>query len=328
MPASVTHYVFAEYVLGKLKKDGAAVADRDAALIGAQGPDIFFFHRVMPWQPGVSYAREGTRMHHTSPARLFELFRTVLNTQQRDRERVQSYIEGFFCHYALDRTAHPYVFWFQEELAKQRPRYGRAGHTYHFHIESALDSLMLRRDTGRRVEDFPLQTILPRDDGSLYLSIGRLYAPVFRRLWGISAGPERLALAPGDMRRVLFWLTDRSAVKQTMLRPLEWISGQGHFATSLFRPLDVSDWDYANEERREWRNPFDTAYVSRDSFYDLYELAAEEAADMIREFRQALPRGKSMLEITQDRGFSSDLPGIYASYKGRTEENSETDRQL
>lgn len=42
---------------------------------------------------------------------------------------MQSYIEGFFCHYALDRTAHPYVFWFQEELAAQRPRYGRAGHT-------------------------------------------------------------------------------------------------------------------------------------------------------------------------------------------------------
>lgn len=114
---------------------------------------------------------------------------------------------------------------------------------------------MLRRDTGRRVEDYPLQTILPRDDGSLYLTIGRLFVPVFLQLWGLSAPAERLALAPGDMRRVLFFLTDRSAVKQTLLRPLEWVSGQGHFATSLFRPLDVSDWDYANEEKKEWKKP-------------------------------------------------------------------------
>ena len=28
-------------------------------------------------------------------------------------------------------------------------------------------------------------------------------------------------------------------------------------------------------------------------------------------FLEALPEGKSMLAITQDRGFSSDLPGIY-----------------
>ena len=319
MPASVTHYLFAERVLNKLKQTGAAVTDRDAALIGAQGPDVFFFHRVMPWQPGVSYAREGNRMHHISPARLFELFRQVLNAESRERGRMQSYIEGFFCHYALDRTAHPYVFWFQEELAAQRPRYGRAGHTYHFHIESALETLMLRRDTGRRVEDYPLQTILPRDDGSLYLTIGRLFVPVFLQLWGLSAPAERLALAPGDMRRVLFFLTDRSAVKQTLLRPLEWVSGQGHFATSLFRPLDVSDWDYANEEKKEWKNPFDLSYTSRESFYDLYDLAADEAVDMILAFRQAIPRGQSMLEITQDRGFSSDLPGKYASYKGKAE---------
>ena len=40
---------------------------------------------------------------------------------------------------------------------------------------------------------------------------------------------------------------------------------------------------------------------------------------MILAFRQAIPRGQSMLEITQDRGFSSDLPGKYASYKGKAE---------
>lgn len=51
MPASVTHYLFAERVLNKLKQTGAAVTDRDAALIGAQGPDVFFFHRVMPCSP-------------------------------------------------------------------------------------------------------------------------------------------------------------------------------------------------------------------------------------------------------------------------------------
>ena len=33
---------------------------------------------------------------------------------------------------------------------------------------------------------------------------------------------------------------------------------------------------------------------------------------MITDFIEALPDGKSMLEITQDRGFASDLPGVYS----------------
>lgn len=66
------------------------------------------------------------------------------------------------------------------------------------------------------------------------------------------------------------------------------------------------------KRRRNGKNPFDLSYTSRDSFYDLYDLAADEAVDMILAFRQAIPRGQSMLEITQDRGFSSDLPGNYA----------------
>ena len=60
MPASVTHYLFAERVLNKLKQTGAAVTDRDAALIGAQGPDALAARRQLrpgrqphaPHQPG------------------------------------------------------------------------------------------------------------------------------------------------------------------------------------------------------------------------------------------------------------------------------------
>lgn len=69
--------------------------------------------------------------------------------------------------------------------------------------------------------------------------------------------------------------------------------------------------DYANEAHRPWHNPDDPALASTDSFFDLYELAAAEAEDMITAFRAALPTGQPMIEITQDRGFSSDLPGRY-----------------
>ena len=309
MPAMITHYLFAQRVMAKCRQAGIPIADRDAALIGAQGPDIFFFHRVMPWQRGVSYARQGSLLHKRSPARLFEAFRAVLNRETAQREQMLGYVEGFFCHYALDRSVHPFVYYWQEQLHQEDPGYGKNGHAYHFRIESALDTIALRRETGRLIRDFRLKTVLPEDENNLYLAVGRLYRPVFDHLLGLpGADAKHIALAPGDMRRAAAMMTDRSLIRQ---RLLETIGGQGHIATSLLRPAKTDDWDYANESRRQWANPYDEKMTSRDSFFDLYELAADEAVTMIGEFLEALPEGKSMLAITQDRGFSSDLPGIY-----------------
>ena len=88
MPAMITHYLFAQRVFAKCRQAGIPVVHPDAALIGAQGPDIFFFHRVMPWQRGVSYARQGSLLHKRSPARLFEAFREVLNRESGQRDQI------------------------------------------------------------------------------------------------------------------------------------------------------------------------------------------------------------------------------------------------
>ncbi len=312
MPAMVTHYLFALRVFSKLKKVGVTVADTDTAMIGAQGPDIFFFHRVLPWQPGVSYTHEGSMLHKISPAKLFEGFRSVLNQETAQRDAMLGYIEGMFCHYALDRAAHPFVYYWQEQLRKEQPRYGKNDNQYHFRIESALDTLLLRRETGRLMRDFKLVSLLPPERDDNYAVVGRLYQPLFGRLLGTPySEAEHIAKAVGDMRQALWLMTDRTQMRQRVLHPLEKIAGQGHALTSLLRPAQVGDWDYANEKHALWTNPFDEQYTSSDSFYDLYEWAACEAADMIVEFLDALPDGKSMQEITQDRGFSSDLPGVY-----------------
>ena len=68
MPAMITHYLFAKRVLSRLKKQGVETADYPMAMIGAQGPDVFFFHRVLPWEFGKSYAHEGSRLHHIGQA--------------------------------------------------------------------------------------------------------------------------------------------------------------------------------------------------------------------------------------------------------------------
>lgn len=314
MPAMITHYLFAERVFSKLKKAGVTPEDPDMAAVGAQGPDIFFFHRVLPWEPGVSYAKQGSLLHKISPAKLFEAFRAGINrAPAEDRAAMIGYVEGFFCHYALDRAVHPFVYYWQEELRREQPGYGTTPHQYHFRIESALDTITLRRETGRLVRDFKLASVIPAGASQGMAALGRLYQPIFARLLGRpEAEAAHIALAPGDMRRAVSLMTDRSLLKRRLLlAPVEKLVHKGAFASSLLRPENTTDWDYANESHARWTNPFDEAYESTDSFFELYDLAACEATDMILAFLDALPDGAAMADITQDRGFSSDLPGVY-----------------
>ncbi|HHV51681.1 MAG TPA: zinc dependent phospholipase C family protein [Clostridiales bacterium] len=312
MPSCITHYQFALRVLSNLKKSGINVPDMDLALIGAQGPDIFFFHRVFPWEIGKSHTDIGLKLHRGSPARLFEGFRELLNENQARHDEILSYIIGFFCHYAIDRAAHPYIYWWQEKLAEQDPGYGKKPYQYHFRIESALDTIVLRRETGRLISRFNLTSVLPKDNGSRYSLVGFIYHELVERMFSLSIPAELLARAPGDMRHALFFMDDKRMLKQKLIfRPLERLTGLGHIATSLLRPVDPNDWDYANLSHQEWAYPCDNRITSTYSFFDIYNLAAVEACDMIGDFISSLPKGKSMLEITQDRGFASDLPGVY-----------------
>lgn len=312
MPALISHYQFALRVFSKLKKAGYEDFDREMALIGAQGPDIFFFHRVLPWNQGESHAMVGSKLHHISPARLFEGFRGVLITEKQQDDAMLGYIVGFLCHYALDRVVHPYVYWAQDRLTSDDPGYGAKPIQYHFRIESALDTMILRRETGMLIKDFRLTSVLPQNRDGRYQTVGRLYNALLFRLFGLNIPAELLAHAPGDMRQALFFMNDRAMLRQKLVfRPIEKLAGRGHIFTSLLRPMNTDDWDYANLAHNKWYNPFDKLQTSTDSFFDLFDFAVSEATDMISEFIASVSSGKSMQEITQDRGFASDLPGVY-----------------
>ena len=309
MPALLAHHMFVHRVMQQIEHAGMSVYNKNAALIGAQGPDVFFFHRVLPWQSGISYAKLGSRMHHISPARLFDEMQRTIAADSRDREFMLGYMLGFLCHYALDRTTHPYVYWAQTALEHDDPGYGKGRnrmYQYHFRIESALDTIILRRETGKHVSGFDLSAAAPELSEQERAAFARLYAPTLRRLFGVDASPANLMHAPSDMRRIFRLIDDKSLNRRRLLTLLERVARQGPFATSLLRPADISDWDYANTEHRQWQNPADPSHTYTSGFFELYDEAAAEAFDMVAHFTSKLPN-VCTLKLTDDRSFHTGI---------------------
>jgi len=307
MPAVLSHYFFARRVLGRLQKTHLPEGDVHAALIGAQGPDIFYFHRALPWQPGRGHAGQGLALHDIHPAPLFDCFRKKIEpVAGPDREVMLGFMAGFLCHYVLDRDVHPYVLYWQTRLREEQPRYDRHANRYHFRVESALDSLTLAREAGRTVRDFPLASVLPAPDKERDLVIGKLYEAAFRllpaRLIPAKSDPAYIAKAVADMREVMGWMSDGREMKQyLLLRPVEIALHQGHFGSSLMRRSDVSDYDYANTAHKEWQNGEE---LSTESYFDLFDKSVTEAVRLYGLFIDALDHHKSVAGFIGERDFS------------------------
>ena len=147
MPAFVTHHLFADSVYKALPEGAAkrAVAQNyDAFLWGCQGPDVLFFNKISTVLPLWGFIMHVDKVQENMVA----MQRYLLRTRQGLFFGQQlAYCLGFLCHYALDKNAHPYVYYLQHAFMKK----GEAGAGVHNRIESDIDTVLYRQLTGRSV---------------------------------------------------------------------------------------------------------------------------------------------------------------------------------
>lgn len=303
MPAVITHFCFARRVITRLQGQIEAV-DMSAVDIGAQGPDIFYFHRALPWLPGKGYAKLGLALHKLHPAVLFDGFgQAMLTVSKPDAATARGFMAGFICHYVLDRNIHPFVLHFQKVLTQQQPDYDFRENWYHYRVESALDTLTLEREMGRTNTRFPLTNVLPTPDLYRDSRIAEWYGQVFRLLPGAPCIDTRYAAkAVADTRHALFWMSDRWELKQALvLRPLEKLFREGHLGSALLRQNDVSDFDYANTRRAPWEY---RGKQVNSSFFELFDQSVAEAAELILTFFEAVRQGAPDAQIFGNLDFA------------------------
>lgn len=108
-------------------------------ILGCNGPDPLFFHRVYNPFRKFSLDNLGNRMHEEKTGLFLQnLFRHAQTDSQKD------YCLGFLCHYSLDSVMHPYVNYIT--TAYGSPFNISNGHGF---FESSLDSIISHRQTGK-----------------------------------------------------------------------------------------------------------------------------------------------------------------------------------
>jgi len=275
MPASLTHYYFAKNVLERLPKQDRFC--HDTYFWGAQGPDFLFCHHYQRFI-GLGRGEEGLKiygnqMHSTKPSLTLSAMRDFL--QKHPDPTYRLYVHGFLCHYALDSTAHPYVNALAEILASERPK--ETTGTMHGEIESALDAIILRRETGMLPSEVNLKHLFPKNEG-VQRCIAKLYRYVLWEVYHADIPETELLQATKDAHFVFTVITDRTGLKHRLFNLLE--QGRPHVITSHIVPLTESEGvDYANIQQEPWGPAGNT-----ETFFELYEQAMGLALKLIQNF--------------------------------------------
>ena len=300
MPAAISHNLMAQVVLEQWK--GTSLS-KDAFLLGSQGPDFLFFHRL-PMRKGTPLFRYGTALHRTHVCITLQKMCRYIEDHPEPRGPLLSYCLGFLCHYSLDRTAHPFIlsgveWWSNQPKAVTKP-------LLHSYLESLLDVILLRREKGIAPMDFPLKQVIPKSS-ELWKQVGELYAFLLRELYQVEESSQVLAQAVHDARTCMGILHDGSSFKRPAFQMLERFLRKGSLVSSHIRPLmEPDDYDYANVEHSVWQAPGQEE-EREESFFDLFDRSVEESISMMDAFCNR-PVGSSYCDLTHCLSFSDGLP--------------------
>ena len=196
MPSTYAHYRFGVAMLPGLPGDVRRTIGRFRRLfdVGLHGPDIFFYHPMLPKGADQS---PGRKFHRQNGRDFFQ--RVCRVTRMEKSEAAQAYLYGVLCHYALDSICHPFV--------KEQAERGPATHT---EIEAEFDRFLLELDGKRPPESQDMsphlhltpgecETVAKFYPGMTARSVGNCVANMARctKLFATPEGARRTVLRKG-----------------------------------------------------------------------------------------------------------------------------------
>ncbi len=316
MPDIITHYIFGLDTAHNIKQSPLykiIKEHRDIFLIGLQGPDPIYYHRL-----GLTGNKStiASRMHNEKTGDF--LVSAICHAKKyditsREFQECLSYLSGFLCHYILDGMAHPYIFYLggrhidgQPETIKYKG--------LHKKIEVAIDSLLCEEKFGIKASRFKIHKQILKNI-PIPNSIINLYDETLFLLYGINGGGKLFKDAYTDTRTYYKLTYDNIGTKKAfagLASPLLPKQVSAYATTFSYFHCIKPDVEYLNTHKHVWLHPV-TGNVYTFSFYDILRNATKKSTLLLlatydfatsnlsaEEFRTYLPNQSYLTGLPTD----------------------------
>lgn len=282
MPSLITHDYFGREFLSRNQETSQWSADqKDAYLLGNQGPDPFFYAIITP--RFYHYTGIGSLLHAQKPTGFLVAFSHACKKQSGTNHLIaEAYLRGFLGHYLLDRTVHPFVYSQENAFCSA----GIEGLTeddhseVHATIEREFDEMVCYQKYGLTVKKFrPHQDILRASDTALRL-ISRIYIEAIFQTYHRVVPYDLFEKSVHNFRLVQRLFYSPQGIKRKALAYLEkCVRNHSFYASMSHLAIPRTTCDFANDDHQSWVNPF-TNECHNESFWDLFEQAQESAKEL------------------------------------------------
>ena len=216
------------------------------------------------------------------------------------KKDMMTYVCGHLCHWALDATSHPYVF-YRTGTCKGKSAW------YHHRFESLIDAIMLKVKKECTIEDFKFYEISDASKEEAR-AIARIYVPAIRQILGFEIKPHQIMESLKDWHFIESLFYDASGDKLKALQTLETFTKAYNSLSGYIVPNEPDDpYDVMNLLHTRWVHPSDDTLVSTESFFDLYDKAQLLAMEAIRLFLAACENpdlDDDLLNLIKDRNYN------------------------
>lgn len=301
MPAVYVHQSVARSAAAGLGETARAYAESPLLALGAQGPDVLFYYRVLSAGNDRRLNRVGEMMHRQ---RTGDMLRAVLRHARGGGAGARAMALGWVSHCAVDGTLHPYVYAYS---ARHANGYTRA--FVHMMLEQALD-VWLYREMGGVIplRQFDFFDRIGREDLAIFSS---LLFKAMHDVWPEAGLTVRQAgQACRSMDRALRFLYSPHGKRYRALQALEKALGRPGLITCHAAPPSLPANDFLNRARQPWEDPWRMTRRT-ESLPDLLATARERTAEWFRSSAAYLDGVLPLEEAVRDIGdpdYRSGLP--------------------
>jgi len=289
MPAILTHDFFGRDMIDSASKfvELHTEAERDAFLLGNQGPDPLFY--IAPDVRYKEFRKLGNIMHNRKTNKLLLGMRQAVDSLSAyDKPVGRAWAAGFLCHYALDSSEHPLIFSQQFAIcdAGVEGLDRSDGSEVHAEIERDLDEAVLYCKRGVTIEDYkPYAEVLKASPQTL-ATIGKVLSGMCRYALDVEVPETLYATAVKEFRIIQHFAYSTAGGKRKLANIVEkGLMRRRHsfYGSMSHRARASADSAFDNAEHNDWENPF-TGQVSSLGFWDIFYTSQGKATGCIRTF--------------------------------------------
>lgn len=290
MPDILAHLICGNLSIKNLNSNIKEIITTNQNLfnLGTQGPDIFFYHKIYPWQNSGNIFEFANLIHSTKTSKFFinsikiikkqieenhiNFFKTENKTT--DAHKQFAYIAGFLTHYALDTKAHPYIFYFSGVNSSHNHKY----------FECIIDTILANVYDAKKMKLFKTSKVIKLKNYDINL-VGNLLNKIGNLTFNVDIPTEATSTSIKDIKSIMAIMYDPRHLKRATISLVDKVTKlKGKMKTASFPAKLDPNVDYLNLKHRKWFHPCNDEIMYTDSFLQLFDKSITRSEDLILHF--------------------------------------------